>query len=251
MRTVSFTRFEIVYGSDARINGNGIMNLSYDFFHGLIDHGTFVDRIFGHGGGVDTIHGVLKSTEGVSAERIFTAQQPASAVRRAIVPFRVTKSGAKKGSVPHIHGNQKTFSLLRGYGSFTQDPLLGVDIIVDRMETIDLRQTHALENDFFDNRPIQFRETPHEIHIMKIILHGISAQVSQFIGDFLLLFSTAGGIGHLLVIVRDAQAQIAAPSMNDQIQVLTIAVDFNKMVAAAERSQTFPRPTNVDLLDTA
>ena len=136
------------------IYGNGIMNLSYDFFHGLIDHGTFIDRILGYEGGVDTIHGILKSTEGIGAERIFTAQQPASAMWRTVVPFRLAKPGAKKGSVPHIHGNQKTFSLLRGYDSFPQDPVLCIDIIVDRMGAVYLRQPHAFKNDFFGDRSI-------------------------------------------------------------------------------------------------
>ena len=57
-------------------------------------------------------------------------------------------------------------------------------------------------------------------------------------------------IGHLLVIVCDTQAQIAASGMNDQIQIFTIAINLNKVVAATERPQTFPRPTDVDLLDT-
>ena len=102
---------------------------------------------FLHAGAEDALHLCLVLIHREIRKGLLAAHQASRAVGSGAVPVRVTLADADETAIAHIHGDQQLLAALCGHGALTQDHFIGVDIVVDGGELLQLCKAHAGEDD--------------------------------------------------------------------------------------------------------
>ena len=74
------------------------------------------------------------SFEGKLFDCLCTGHDAACAVRGRVIPFSIAFANGQDASVTHVDGNKDLFTLMCGDGSFSEDHLIDIDVVVDGME---------------------------------------------------------------------------------------------------------------------
>lgn len=85
---------------------------------------------------------------------------------------------------------------------------------------------------------------------MKVAVPVLARQIGELEGGLGLLSAADVRIRLVLVVLSDLQTEVAAAGVDDEVEVLlVVAVDLDKVVAAAERAEALLCTARVDLFD--
>ena len=156
---------------------------------------------------------------------------------------RLRELKAKQAAVPHVHRNHHPFAFLRGNRTFPQDHRIGVNVIVDTLDRFGNIRLHSPDNFIRDRTAVERRELLHDRQIMQIRRHSISGQAGELIRNTVVL-----PVRFSLIEIRRFRPKVTASRMDDQpIRTVLTPVNFDKVISAAERSDTHVSLVRLDV----
>ena len=192
------------------------------------------------------------------------------------VPFLVALAHADQAAVAHVDGNQQFFPGFGGNRALAEDHLLRVDIVVDGSKLFDLSQPHTAQDHIGHGLAVEHGKALCDAHVVDVIFKQLSFYISEILGDsdgmlpaqFIdgaldllpaacgtvfgnqLIDLVTGAAPHskaalILVVLADLGAEMPTAGVDYEIQfTILAAVDFYKMVAAAQRTDAALRALN-------
>lgn len=111
-------------------------------------------------------------------------------MRCGIIPVRIALSSCKHASVPHIYRNKHKLAALCGNCALAEYALLGIDVIVYRMERRHGSKSAPVKDYLSHTLTVTLCKALTYLDIIKIILKVIIIKIAEIcgrIGDFRLL----------------------------------------------------------------
>ena len=158
-----------------------------------------------------------------------------------------------------------------------QDHLIGIDVVMNRVETLQSNHTGLLQNQLSHDLPVPYSKFLADLNIMQVVLQVLTLQMAQTVGSalmvqprpqriqfllnllmaslrlqpgnqgrggFNIIFLTFRNINRqLLVVLTDLLAEIPAAGMDNQpIGSVFGTVDLDEVIPSAQRPQRILQP---------
>ena len=107
-------------------------------------------------------------------------------MRSRIVPVGVAASDSEHTAVAHIDGDKNLLAFMSGYCPLTQDHLIGIDIVVDGVESLRASQSGSGKQYACDQLTVTPGKLLANLNIMQIVLQVLTIEVPSISGIVLM-----------------------------------------------------------------
>ena len=150
-----------------------------------------------------------------------------------LIPVWVSLANAEQAAVPHIHGDDKLFSVLCGDSALAQYHTVCINVIVNGRKSVLYVQLHSPDKIGGNSLAVQLCKALYDSQVVKIGVHQSAGGIGKFIrGSVWALFKSC-----FLVVGRDLCAQPPAARVDHQpIAAILALIQFDEVVTAPKRA---------------
>ena len=148
-------RLEIIDWFHHVDNVHGVTDDIQDIVKGFVGHRSLVNGTFVYRCCIYACHLLLVFLEGKLFDCLGTGHDAACAVRGRVIPLGIAFAECQDASVTHVDGNENLFTLMCGDGSFSENHLIDIDVVVNGMKRFAGLKAGSFQQFFGNLLPVQ------------------------------------------------------------------------------------------------